>query len=152
MTPTLAHGGSAGLAAELFLLSLPVLGFGALWWWNCRIGRSQPGEPEGAKAEASSGTATSAPPEKRLEVFGRWMEESGRMRSTVARRLSTLASVYRYCEQEHLVHENPAHTSVGRRSTTSPALWAWTATSSAPSSSRPPSARLPTPRSRRFWP
>jgi hypothetical protein len=28
-----------------------------------------------------------------LELFGRWMEESGRMRSTVARRLSTLASV-----------------------------------------------------------
>ena len=27
-----------------------------------------------------------------LELFGRWMEESGRMRSTVARRLSTLAS------------------------------------------------------------
>ena len=27
-----------------------------------------------------------------LELFGRWMEERGRMRSTVARRLSTLAS------------------------------------------------------------
>lgn len=27
-----------------------------------------------------------------LELFGPWMEESGRMRSTVARRLSTLAS------------------------------------------------------------
>ena len=43
-----------------------------------------------------------------LELFGRWMEESGRMRSTVARRLSTLASFYRYCEQEQLVSENPA--------------------------------------------
>jgi integrase/recombinase XerD len=43
-----------------------------------------------------------------LELFGRWMEESGRMRATVARRLSTLASFYRYCEQEHLVRENPA--------------------------------------------
>lgn len=30
-----------------------------------------------------------------LELFGRWMEETGRMRSTVARRLSTLASFYR---------------------------------------------------------
>ncbi len=35
-----------------------------------------------------------------LELFGRWMEETGRMRSTVARRLSTLASFYKYCEQE----------------------------------------------------
>ncbi len=43
-----------------------------------------------------------------LELFGRWMEETGRMRSTVARRLSTLASFYRYCEQEQLVHRNPA--------------------------------------------
>ena len=36
------------------------------------------------------------------------MEESGRMRSTVARRLSTLASFYKYCEQEQLVDRNPA--------------------------------------------
>jgi len=43
-----------------------------------------------------------------LELFGRWMEENGRMRSTVARRLSTLASFYRYCEQEQLVERNPA--------------------------------------------
>src|SRR5215210_2519768 len=43
-----------------------------------------------------------------LELFGRWMEETGRMRSTVARRLSTLASFYEYCEQEQLVDRNPA--------------------------------------------
>ena len=43
-----------------------------------------------------------------LELFGRWMEENGRMSSTVARRLSTLASFYRYCEQEGLVERNPA--------------------------------------------
>jgi site-specific recombinase XerD len=43
-----------------------------------------------------------------LELFGRWMEERGRMRSTVARRLSTLASFYKYCEQEQLVDRNPA--------------------------------------------
>ena len=30
------------------------------------------------------------------------------MRSTVARRLSTLASFYRYCEQERFVERNPA--------------------------------------------
>lgn len=43
-----------------------------------------------------------------LELFGRWMEETGRMRSTVARRLSTLASFYRYCEQEEIIERNPA--------------------------------------------
>lgn len=43
-----------------------------------------------------------------LELFGRWMEENGKMRSTVARRLSTLASFYRYCEQEGFVERNPA--------------------------------------------
>ena len=43
-----------------------------------------------------------------LELFGRWMEETGRMRSTVARRLSTLTSFYKYAEQEQLVERNPA--------------------------------------------
>ena len=43
-----------------------------------------------------------------LKLYGRWMEETGRMRSTVARRLSTLASFYKYCEQEQLVDRNPA--------------------------------------------
>ena len=33
-----------------------------------------------------------------LEIFGRTMEADGRMRSTVARRLSTLGSFYRYCQ------------------------------------------------------
>jgi integrase len=43
-----------------------------------------------------------------LDLFGRWMEENGRMRSTVGRRLSILASLYRYCEQEQLIDRNPA--------------------------------------------
>ena len=43
-----------------------------------------------------------------LELFGRWMEHNGRMGSTVARRISTLASFYRYCEQEELMAKNPA--------------------------------------------
>ena len=43
-----------------------------------------------------------------LELFGRWMEQEGKMRSTVARCLSTLASFYRYCEQEQLIERNPA--------------------------------------------
>jgi len=43
-----------------------------------------------------------------LELFGRWMEENGRMRSTVARRLSTLVSFYRYWDQEGLIERHPA--------------------------------------------
>lgn len=46
MSSILAHGGTAGLAAEIFLLSLPVLGFGALWWWNRRLGRRQAAEAD----------------------------------------------------------------------------------------------------------
>src|SRR5215207_10034946 len=36
------------------------------------------------------------------------MEAEGRMRSTVARRLSTLASFYRYCHVEGVLRRNPA--------------------------------------------
>jgi site-specific recombinase XerC len=38
-----------------------------------------------------------------LELFARWMEQHGRMTSTIARRLSTLASFYRYCHTEQLI-------------------------------------------------
>ncbi|HEX2273949.1 MAG TPA: hypothetical protein VHG90_08765 [Acidimicrobiales bacterium] len=50
MTSIVAHGGTAGLAAEILLLSLPVAGFGLLWWWNRRLGRreaAERGEPPG---------------------------------------------------------------------------------------------------------
>ena len=43
-----------------------------------------------------------------LETFARTMEQEGRMRSTVARRLSTLCSFYRYCHLEGLLARNPA--------------------------------------------
>ena len=43
-----------------------------------------------------------------LEIFGRKMEADGRMRSTVARRLSTLGSFYRYCHVEGILERNPA--------------------------------------------
>jgi site-specific recombinase XerD len=43
-----------------------------------------------------------------LEVFARTMEQEGRMRSTVARRLSTLCSFYHYCQDEGLLARNPA--------------------------------------------
>jgi integrase/recombinase XerD len=43
-----------------------------------------------------------------LELFARHMEAEGQMRSTVARRLSTLASFYRYCHVEGVLRRNPA--------------------------------------------
>ena len=43
-----------------------------------------------------------------LELFARWMENEGRMRSTVARRLSTLASFYHYCAAEGIVARDPS--------------------------------------------
>jgi integrase/recombinase XerD len=43
-----------------------------------------------------------------VELFARHMEANGRIRSTVARRLSTLASFYRYCHVEGLLRRNPA--------------------------------------------
>jgi site-specific recombinase XerD len=35
-----------------------------------------------------------------LETFARWMEQGGRMASTIGRRLSTLSSFYRYCQPD----------------------------------------------------
>ena len=43
-----------------------------------------------------------------IELYGRWLEEQGRARSTVGRRLSTLAGFYRYCEQEQILARSPA--------------------------------------------
>jgi hypothetical protein len=43
-----------------------------------------------------------------LELFARQLEANGRACSTVARRLSTLASVYRYCHVEGVLRRNPA--------------------------------------------
>lgn len=61
MTSILAHGGTAGLAAELFLLSLPLVGFGVLWWWNRRLGRAQPEKPEGPPSNGSESGAAGRP-------------------------------------------------------------------------------------------
>ena len=58
ITSILAHGGTAGLAAELFLLSLPLVGFGVLWWWNRRLGRAELEKPdEPPSGGPGSGTA-----------------------------------------------------------------------------------------------
>jgi site-specific recombinase XerD len=43
-----------------------------------------------------------------VELFARHMEANERLPSTVARRLSTLASFYRYCHVEGLIRRNPA--------------------------------------------
>ena len=75
-----------------------------------------------------------------LETFARWMEQEGRMASTIGRRLSTLSSFYRYCQLEDILDKNQHSTSGGPRCTTNHAPSGWTATNSAPSSSRPASA------------
>jgi integrase/recombinase XerD len=43
-----------------------------------------------------------------LEMFARWMEQNGRMPSTIGRRLSTLSSFYKYCQLEDILDKNPA--------------------------------------------
>ena len=43
-----------------------------------------------------------------LETFARWMEQEGRMASTIGRRLSTLSSFYKYCQIEDILDKNPA--------------------------------------------
>jgi integrase len=43
-----------------------------------------------------------------IELYGHWLEQQGRARSTIGRRLSTLAGFYRYCEQEQILAHAPA--------------------------------------------
>ena len=43
-----------------------------------------------------------------LETFAHWMEQEGRMASTIGRRLSTLSSFYKYCQTEDILDKNPA--------------------------------------------
>jgi len=76
-----------------------------------------------------------------LELFARRMEAEGRMRSTVARRLSTLGSFYRYCHTEGLLERNPAANVRRPKSTTSRAPSEWTEANSAPCSYKPDSDR-----------
>jgi hypothetical protein len=68
-----------------------------------------------------------------LELFGRWMEECGRMRSTVVRRLSTWPASTATASRSSWWSATRPSTCADPRSTTSPAPWAWTATSSVPS-------------------
>lgn len=43
-----------------------------------------------------------------IELYARWLEEQGRARATVARRLSTITGFYRYCVEEELIPRSPA--------------------------------------------
>ncbi len=43
-----------------------------------------------------------------IELYARYLEEAGRARATVARRLCTVAGFYRYAEEEGLVPVSPA--------------------------------------------
>ena len=55
-----------------------------------------------------------------IELFARWSEKTGRAKSTVARRLSTITGFYRYCTEEQLIAHSPAaHVRRPRVSTTS---------------------------------
>lgn len=78
-----------------------------------------------------------------IDLFARTLEERGRARATVARRLCTVAGFYRYAEHEGLMEHSPA-VHVRLASTTSLTPSGSTATSSAPSSSRPAWPRLET--------
>lgn len=66
MIPLLAHGGTGGLAVELSLLSLPLIGFGLLWWWNRRLSRLRPTDAEPTRA-ASDAESTETEPTERNE-------------------------------------------------------------------------------------
>ena len=43
-----------------------------------------------------------------IELFARSQETAGKARATIARRLSTVASFYRYCVEEELIGLSPA--------------------------------------------
>jgi Phage integrase, N-terminal SAM-like domain len=43
-----------------------------------------------------------------IELFARSLEQDGKARATVARRLSTIAGFYRYCVEEQLIPGSPA--------------------------------------------
>ena len=43
-----------------------------------------------------------------IELFARSLEQHGKARATVARRLSTIAGFYRYCVEEQLIPASPA--------------------------------------------
>ena len=57
---------------------------------------------------ARSGSSAVLGGRAHIELYARWLEEQGRARATIARRLSTIVSFYRYAEEEHLIDQSPA--------------------------------------------
>jgi integrase/recombinase XerD len=70
-----------------------------------------------------------------IEAFARNLEDLGRARATISRRLCTITCLYRYAVEEGLLDRSPAVHVRRRAWTTSPTRLAWTATRSAPCSS-----------------
>jgi site-specific recombinase XerC len=78
-----------------------------------------------------------------IEAFSRDLEDRGRARATVTRRLCTIAGFYKYAVEEELVEHSRPPTSAVPAWTTNRTPSPWTATNSAPCSSPPGSARQP---------
>jgi integrase/recombinase XerD len=72
-----------------------------------------------------------------IECFARHLEDAGRARATVARRLCTIVGFFRYDEDDGVIEQSPAVHIRRPASTTSPTSPTSTATSSAPSWSPP---------------
>ena len=53
------------------------------------------------------------------------MEQEGPMASTIARRLSTLSSFYKYCQIEDIIVRNPAANIRRPKVRAESARWAW---------------------------
>ena len=68
-----------------------------------------------------------------IECFARHLEDAGRVRATVARRLCTIVGFYRYAEEEGVIEHSRRCTSDGRGSTTNLTSLISTTSSSAPS-------------------
>ena len=72
-----------------------------------------------------------------IECFARELEDRGRSRATVARRLCTIVGFYRYAEEEGVIEHSPEVHIRRPESITSPTSPTWTATSWVRSSSMP---------------
>ena len=77
-----------------------------------------------------------------IETFARQLEELGRARATISRRLCTITSLYRYAVEEGLLDRSLQCMCADHDSTTSPTPPAWTATRSARCWSLPVSPAL----------
>ena len=84
-----------------------------------------------------------------LETFARWMEQEGRMPSTISRRLSTLSSFYKYCQLEDILEKNPAANVRRPKVNDESRTVGWIATNSALCSCKPVSAIFATEHSSR---